>query len=272
MAEPGLLRRALREPLLHFALLGGVVFGVSRASSDDDATPTIVLDSTVVEQVDAALRTKLGREPTPQQLDEALEGWIDGELLYREGLALGLDQDDPVVRQRVIKKMEFVGTNLELPEDPDEATLRALLAEHPERYAGPPRHDFTLVTLVREPGQTDDAQAQRTLEQLRAGADPKTVGGRHATGRRFTQANTAGTYGPEIAAAVAELPVGQWVLVPSAAGWSLIRHDAVHPGQSPSFEQIRNRLQLDWKSYRRSTARRELLDRLRERYQIERPR
>src|SRR5690606_34234798 len=112
--------------------------------------------------------------------------FVDGELLYREGLALGLDRDDPVVRQRVIQKMEFVGTNLELPQEPDEATLRAFMAEHAERYAGPPRYDVVLVTLPTQPGETDDARARAVLEQLRAGAHPKGVGGRHASGRRFS--------------------------------------------------------------------------------------
>ncbi|MCA9653278.1 MAG: peptidyl-prolyl cis-trans isomerase [Myxococcales bacterium] len=271
MAERGLLRRLLSEPLLHFAVLGAAVFALGRATSAESDVPTVTVDAAVVERIQTALRDKLGREPSPEEVDAALEGWVDGELLYREGLAMGLDRDDPLVRQRVIQKMEYVGTNLDLPPEPDEDTLRAFLAEHPERYAGTPRHDFTIVTLLRGPEDADDSRAQALLQQLREGADPKAVGGRHASGRLYTAANLAGTYGPELAAAVGELPVGEWGLVPMAQGWSLVRHDAEHPGQALPFEQVRNRLQLDWKSYQRSSARRELLDELRARYRVERP-
>lgn len=270
--SPGLARRILAEPLLHFALLGAAVFGISASVGEEDPTPTIVIDAAVVDRIETALRDKLDRDPTPQEIDAALEGWVDGEVLYREGLAMGLDRDDPLVRKRVIQKMEFVGTNLELPEVPDDATLRAFLEEHAERYGGPPRHDFTMVTLMRSPDDSDDARAQQALAALEAGADPKAVsGGRHSSGRGYTPSNIAGTYGPEIAAAVAELPEGRWGLVPLAKGWALLRHDAVHPGETPPFDRIRNRLQVDWKSYRRTGARRELLDELRQRYRIERP-
>lgn len=270
MTSRGLIRRVLGEPLLHFAVLGAIVFALADATGEEDEAPTIVIDRAVVERVETALEKKLKRAPTPQEVDAALEGWVDGELLYREGLAMGLDRDDPVVRQRVIQKMEFVGTNLELPDEPDEQTLRAFLAEHAERYGGPPRHDFTIVTLPRAPDDTDDSRAQQLLTELKAGADPKSVGGRHATGRGYTPANLAGTYGQEISAGVTELPVGQWGLLLLDKGWALVRHDAQHPGQTPPFEKVRNRLQVDWKSYQRSGARRELLEELRGRYRIER--
>jgi hypothetical protein len=264
------LRRALREPLLHFALLGAAVFGLWRAGADAGEADggTVVVDGAVRERLAGELELRLGRAPTEEELAGAIERWIDGELLYREGLALGLDEGDPLVRQRVIQKMEFVGDNLELPAEPDEATLRAFMAEHAERYAGSPRYDFVLVTLARGPGETDDARAQRVLEALRGGADPKAVEGRFAGGRKFSAANLAGTYGKEIAAAVLELPPGQWGLVPLERGWSLVRVDAVQPGETPAFESVRNRVLLDWRQAQRGAALRRRVEELRGRYVV----
>ncbi len=265
------LRRALREPLLHFALLGALVFGLWRAGQGEgDAAEAIVVDAATQERLAGELAATLGRAPTEGELAAAIDRWVNGEILYREGLALGLDRDDPVVRQRVIQKMEFVGDNLEPPAEPDEAELRAFMQEGAERYAGPPRYDFVLVTLPRGPDDVDDARAQRVLEELRAGADPKRVEGRFASGRRFSAANMEGTYGKEIAVAVVELPPGEWRLVALARGWTLVKLEAVHPGETPAFESVRNRVLLDWRQAQRGAALRERVEALRGRYTVTR--
>lgn len=265
------LRRVLREPLLHLAVLGAAVFGLwSVGARPDEAAHTVVVTRGTTERLTAELAATLGRPPTEDERDAAVARWVDGELLYREGLALGLDRDDPVVRQRVIQKMEFVGDNLELPAEPDEATLRAFMAEHAERYAGPPRYDFVLVALARTPDDVDDGRAQRLLEQLRAGADPKAVEGRFASGRKFSAANLAGTYGPEIATALAELSPGQWRLVTLPRSFTLVRLDAALPGQAPAFESASNRVLLDWRAAQRGAALRERLAELRQRYTVTR--
>lgn len=274
MAGQG-LRRVLREPLLHFAVLGTVVLGLWRAGEGQgEATAAIVVSRATEERIAAELAAKLERPPAPDELAAALDRWVDGEILYREGLALGLDRDDPLVRQRVIQKMEFVGDNLELPTEPDDATLRAFMQQHAERYAGPPRYDFVLVTLARQEGEAPadgEARAQRVLEALRAGADPKTVqGGRLASGRRFSAANAAGTYGPEIAAALPETPPGEWGLVTLERGWTLVSLTAVHPGDTLAFESMRNRVLLDWRQAQRGAALREKLAALRGKYAITR--
>jgi hypothetical protein len=267
------LRRALREPLLHFALLGAGVFGLWRAGAgEDDAAGMIVVDAGTQERLSGELSAKLGRAPTEAELGAAIDRWVDGEILYREGLALGLDRDDPVVRQRVIQKMEFVGDNLEPEIDPDEAELRAFMVENVERYAGSPRYDFVLVTLPRSADEAGggEARARRVLEELRAGADPKRVEGRFASGRRFSAANVAGTYGKEVAAAVVEQPPGEWGLVTLERGWTLAKLDAVHTGETPAFESVRNRVLLDWRQARRGAALRERVAALREKYSVTR--
>jgi len=269
MPIPRVIGRVLREPLLHFTLLGGAIFFASTAwSTEEETVEAVVADDTTVERIDTELAKKLGRPPTEAERNASIDSFIDAELLYREGLALGLDKDDPVVRRRVIQKMEFVSTNLEVPAKPDDAILRAYLADNAPRYAGPPRRDFTLVTLLRGPGDTDDARAQAALAKLRQGAEPASIGGRLATGRKFSPANAIGTYGPEIGAAIAALPVGEWGLVPFEGGWTLVHLDAQHPGDTPPFEKIRNRVLIDWKASRRGVALRERLDQLRVQYQV----
>lgn len=267
------LRRALREPLLHFALLGAGVFGLWRAGAGagaGEASGTIVVDRATEERLGGELEARLGRAPTEDELAAAIDRFVDGEVLYREGLALGLDRGDPMVRQRVIQKMELVGQDLELPAEPDEATLRAFMAENAAKYAGAARYDFVLVTLARAEGEPDDARATAVLEALRGGADPKAVDGRFASGRRFSAANVAGTYGKEIAAAVVEQPPGAWSMVAIERGWTLLEVEARHAGEAPPFESVRNQVTLDWKQAQRGAALRRKVEELRARYTVTR--
>lgn len=267
---PGRLRRVLGEPLLHFVILGGLVFGVWRgAQGTEDAAHIIVIDRATQDRLYEDLQAKLGRPLTDEDRQAAIDRWVDGELLYREGLAMGLDRDDPVVRQRVVKKMEFVSTNLELPAEPDEDTLRRFMREHPERYAGPPRFDFELISVVRTPEDTDDRRARALLEALRGGADPKAVEGRRASGKRFTAEDLGRTYGVELQAAVTGLPPGEWGMVPFPRGWTLVHLLAQTPGDAPPLDKVRNRLQLDWKQSQRGEMLRRRLDELRAEYRVE---
>jgi hypothetical protein len=264
------LRRALREPVLGFVLLGAGMFGLWWAGpgaaerEDDVESRTIVVDR---ERLGGELQARLGRAPAEDELAAAIDRWVDGEVLYREGLALGLDREDPVVRQRVI---ELVVAELERPSEPDDATLRAFMAENAARYTGAARYDFVLVTVPRMPYQTDDAPARQVLEALRGGADPKAVEGRLASGRRFSATSLTRTYGKEIAAAVMEQPPGEWSMIVIERGWTLVKVNARHAGEAPAFESVRNQVTLDWKQAQRGAARRQWMAELRGQHAVTR--
>ena len=44
----------------------------------------------------------------PTELDHLIESYVHDEILYREGVALGLDRDDIVVKRRVRQKIEVM--------------------------------------------------------------------------------------------------------------------------------------------------------------------
>ena len=262
------LRRALREPVLCFVLLGAGMFGLWYAgageSEGDTGRRTIVVDR---ERLRGELQARLGRAPTEDELAAAIDRFVDEETLFREGLALGLDRGDPVVRQRVI---ELVVSDLAPPSEPDDATLRAFMDENAARYAGAARYDFVLVTLPRAPSESGDAPARQVLEALRGGADPKAVEGRLASGRRFSATSLIRTYGQEIATAVMEQPPGQWSMIVIERGWTLVKVTARHADEAPAFESVRNRVTLDWKQAQRGATRRQWMAELRGRYAVTR--
>ena len=104
------MRRLLREPLLHFLVGGALIFVLYRSVADDPAfvPDRIVIGEERVASLAATFQRTWLRPPTRLELDGLVQEFVDEEILYREGLALGLDRDDLVIRRRLRQKMEFL--------------------------------------------------------------------------------------------------------------------------------------------------------------------
>src|ERR1041384_7745741 len=118
-----MLRRLIREPLLHFLLLGGLLFlafghGGPEPSGDTD----IIVTAADIDRISAAFAATWQRAPSDQELKGAIDDYVREEVLYRAGLALGLDKDDSIVRRRIHQKMEFFFEDT--VGQPDEAALQ----------------------------------------------------------------------------------------------------------------------------------------------------
>jgi hypothetical protein len=249
--------------------LGVIVFAIARAGDDRAADPrTIRVTPEVRAQLATELAAQAGRPPSDAELDRAVEAWIDRELLYREGLALGLDEHDPLVRRRVVQKMEAIQQSLEPVGDPTEDELEAFLAENAARYGTEVRYDF--VQLVHPKADDPDGTGARAdLQALRDGADPRSIGPRVGTSRRYALDNVARTFGPPVAAAVRAQPTGTWTLVEGPQAWTLLRVDAAQSSGVPDLEANRSRVRADFVAERRREVLQAALQRLRAQYRIE---
>jgi hypothetical protein len=114
---PTTLRRLAGEPLVHFIVLGALLFGMDAALSRfRDDGKTIVVAESVKNEARDIFRTGMGREPAPADMKIMVDRWVDNEVLYREGLALMLDRGDPSIRERVIfKALSVTQSGLSLP-------------------------------------------------------------------------------------------------------------------------------------------------------------
>lgn len=266
-------RRLLREPLLHFFVLGALLFvlfavlnrGALRAPDE------IVVD----EARFAALRTQFERAwqrpPTPDELEGLVESWVREEMLYREGLALGFENDDPVVRRRVVQKVSFL-LEADLDETPTDDELAKWFREHPDAYRIEPAISFRQVYL--DPARHGDALEEH-VESLRAqlGNDPSVDAGdvtllpERIVNR--ARSDVSRSFGSEFAAAVFELSPGEWSgPVTSGFGVHLVWVDALQPPRTPALDEVRNAVQRDFLAARRQAAEEAFLDALRDRYTV----
>jgi hypothetical protein len=232
----------LREPLLHFAVLGAMLFGVDYALVGRAADPhAIVVDAVVDAEARRVFVEARGREPNDDELYALRRVWLDNEVLYREGLALRLDDGDPAIRERVIfKALSVIDAALTRPPIDDEQ-LRVWFEEHRSRYDEPERYDFEEAVL--NGGGENDVLA--FAADLNAGTPGDAQAGlRVFKGRPYD--NLISSYGESFAEELKSAEPGVWRALPSSVGLRVVRLVAVISRRPASFDDLRGVILQDW--------------------------
>lgn len=275
-----MLKSLLREPLVHFLLLGAALFLLDAWLRPATPTPgtreIVVSEARVRNLVQSFSRTWL-RPPTPQELEGLVDSHIREEVLYREALALGLDRDDTIIRRRLQQKMEFVSEQAAALAEPTDAELGAYLKANPDAFRLDPRVSFVQVHL--DPGKraaTLGADAKRLLDRLNGAGDTPdlaTLGDRlallDARYEDVPQAEVARLFGSEFAESLVKQPVGQWVgPIKSGYGAHLVRIDALQPGGIPALDEVRPLVEREWSNWKRQDLAKGFYEDLRAKYRI----
>jgi len=233
----------LREPLFHFVVLGGLLFGIDRvvASRADDPRLIVVGAEVDREAIDTFKATR-NRDPNTEELNALRRVWLDNEVLYREGLALGVDKGDTAIRERVIfKALSVVDANVKVPAA-DDQTLRAWFESHRDKYDEPPRLDFEEAALS---GDSSEAAVRAFVQQLNGGTPGDAKAGLRVFKGR-PQSNIVQSYGAELAKALAASKPGEWQALHTRDGWRAMRLDADIPAKPAVFEALRGVIFHDW--------------------------
>ncbi len=267
------MRRLIREPLLHFFLVGALLFaGFSALNRDALQAPTdIVVDNERVLGLRAQFERAWQRPPTPAELDGLVDNWVREEMLYREGVALGFELDDPVIRRRVVQKVSFL-TEALVDDTVSDSELDAWLARHPDDYRIEPQ--FTFRQVYFDPRRHGDGlaavvdTAERALH-VDAGAVPGDATLLPGRVERRPLRDVERTFGSEFASRLAELPVAsEFVRIRSGFGLHLVRLESRIDGRPAALDDVRQAVLRDVLDDRRRQADEALLESLRERYRV----
>jgi hypothetical protein len=255
-------RRLLKEPLVHFVVLGAVLFVLYALVNGRDDRPSgeiMVTQGRIVNLATTFART-WQRPPTQAELDGLIRDYVREEVYYREALAMGLDRDDTVVRRRLRQKLEFVAEDAGAAVEPTNEELRDYLAANPGKFRAEPRVSFTQVYLNPERRRDTLADdAARLLSQLRTTAtDPAVLGDPSLLEQRFEDqplSEVSGQFGDQFADRLAELPVGEWAgPVESGFGAHLVRVAARTDGSIPALDEVRDAVRREWQAARQREA------------------
>ena len=270
------VRRLLREPLLHFAAIGALLFAVYEATRPDGPARDRVVDVDRHElnRLAAQWEAQWRRPPSTDELARLAEARVQEELLYREAVAMGLDRGDAVVRRRLGQKLTIAWADLAALEVPEESALTAYYDAHVDRYRDPAELTFSHRFFSRDRrGEGAEAAAATAVARLLAGEAVEDDAFHGA--KMLTLPNPqrlVGDFGTTFrdgVLAAAEAGGGDWFgPVRSAYGWHAVRiHTYSTPRQKP-FDEVRDQVHLDWQRGQIERDRERRLDALRDGYDV----
>jgi peptidyl-prolyl cis-trans isomerase C len=269
------LLRLLKDPLVHFVLLGAAIFAFFAVIQDDARNDQrIVVTEAEIDGLWQAMSMLNGEAPTEAEIRQLVEPRIREEVLYREALALGLDQDDSQIRQRLVEKMSFLTEDLAPAEPPTDAELAEFFAANRQAFEEPARVSFE--QLYFSPSQHGDgmvAAAEAALERLAEHGEMPAVQSSSTVARNYDAVSAddlGGELGTEFAAAVFALAAdNSWHgPIRSLFGVHLVRVTAHSEARQPALDDIRERVVTAFNAERRRLANEAAYRDLRARYDI----
>jgi len=252
------MRRFLKDPLVHFLLIGASLFALSawRGERIRGGRERIVVTADQVAQVRDAAELLKGRAPTDEELAALIEPTIRDEVLYREALALKLDVNDDEVRRRLVDKMSYLTQDTADPAPSSDAELRRFYDESSARFERPELATFDQVFFSpAERGDSVDAVAKAGLAALRSGRSPDEVGDHTPLRGIYENAprdQVEVLFGDAVAEALFTMPPGDWTgPFKSDFGLHAVRLRARSARRLPPFDEIRDQVAAEFAADRR---------------------
>lgn len=255
----GLWRKIVREPLVHFIVAGLALFVGGEALRGRSDNHRIVVTAERKAQLVKRYVLQFGTRPDTATLNELVKSDIHDEMLFREGLALGLDKDDEIVRRRIIQKMQFLMEDLHAPPEPALSQLDAYYRAHTERYVRPARATFTHIYFSAAGGDPRArTRALAALEKISAAPQQQAASLRaREVGDPFPDLFDFVQYDrdqverlfgrTDFAAAVFGTTPGKWVgPLRSAYGWHLLYVESRDEARVQPLTAVRDRVRADY--------------------------
>ena len=266
--------RLIKEPLVHFLLIGAGLFLLFHFTNEPagDQPGRIVVTPAQVEQMEAKFTRTWMRPPTKEEMAGLIASHVRDEVYYREAVAMGLDQNDRTVRQRMRMKLEFLLEDLGAVVEPSDDVLIAYLQAHPDKFQVETRVSFRQVYLNPDKHQDMKADAKHMLTQLKQGAAPESVGDATLMQDEYTlatQSDIEKQFGEPFARQVIALTPGAWTgPLYSGLGGHLVKVTERVEGRLPELAEVRSQVEREYLAQRRQELKDQAYAKLLERYEV----
>jgi hypothetical protein len=268
----------LREPLVHFIVLGSLFFLLWPlfTASVAPASNRIVISPGQMQRAIEIFISTHTRPPTEAEIASLAEQEVRAEVEYREGIALGLDRDDEIIRRRIAQKLRFMIEDVAEQATPTDTDLQKFLDTHRDQFGAEPQFAFSQIYL--NPSQHTDlaGDAKSLLGKLNQAdgrldyaADSDTL----PVPNDFESARPdeiTSMFGADFAAAIAAQPPGQWAgPIRSGYGLHLVLVRRRIQGAPPKLAQVRDAVLREYQSVRRVAANEAAYREMRAKYSVQ---
>jgi len=268
----------LREPLVHFLLIGAAMFLIFELLDDPTGPQSnqIVITKGQIEFLQASYTRSRQRTPSDKELQGLIDAYIREEILYREALALGLDKGDSVIRGRLRQKMELLSDDLASIVVPTKEQLQEYLDNNAALFTTEPQVAFQQIFIDTDKhGLAADSKAARILQLVVSGGkttDPEFLGDRLMQPFTFPLTSVAEIkklFGEPFSQRLNTLAPGNWVgPITSGYGLHIVFVTEKAPGKLPPLGDIRQAVEWEWTAAHQKTIQENMYKELRDNYSV----
>ena len=264
-----MVRKILKEPLVHFLLIGAAIFLCYAWLNRDAQHPegyTIVITSD--QQVKMALQYQknFGALPDSTALRGLIAAEIKNEIFYREALRLGLDDDDEIIRRRLKQKYEFIQSDNIITSDPSNQELKEYYESHKSNYMEPSAYSFEHYYF--SPDHHEDPQ--QAAEDFLKGIGDADAFHIPSPLRAQDERNLRDAFGFQFAQELSSITdTSSRLVLSSGFGFHVVKILSIDEAEGISFAKAKGQVYQDYLSDIRKVGNKEMYDDLLEEYQIE---
>lgn len=264
----------IKDPSIQFAAIGTLLFAVNGffQGSDPGDEQEIVITQNRIEHLSAIFERGWQRPPGPEELRGLIDDFVREEVLYREAVKMGLDENDTVIRRRLRMKMEFLAKDLVDAIEPSEEVLQRYYTDNVDKYTLPARYTFEQVFLNSDKRKEVSEDARILLTKLTAGSDPRKLGDPNMLQYRFENVSAERIdrlFGSDFSLQFPDLESGQWIgPLTSSYGEHLVRISDATPQQQAEFSAVKADVLRDWQVEEQQNILQIQYQTLRENYRI----
>lgn len=257
------MRAILTQPLLWFFLIGILLFAIDGQRAPD--RNEIHVSQAMQDRLALLWQTQTGLTPSPAELDSLVNNWVQEEVLYQEALRLGLEEEDSIIRRRLVQKINFIAESEPMPE-PETATLEDYYTSHIGNYTLPPRYSFRQLYFTGQDAARAALVKIQQGEAVTAFGETSMLNANYAY-RSALELNV--NFGIGFAEQLQDIETGSWQgPLPSGFGFHLVNVTNKHPQEVTPFAAIREQVLADYRRDQQENARQFYLDNLLNEYEI----
>ncbi len=270
--------KLLKEPLLHFAVAGVVLFAIyawlNESRPAADGVEPVRIGAGEIQWLKETYSSQWLRPPDANELQGLVADLVNEELLAREAQAMGLGENDTIVRRRLAQKLKFLVEDTSRLAEPTDAELHRYFEANAARFEDSPRVSFSQIYFNPDSRKDAAGDAALVLAELNAdaSADGAELGDRFLLDAEMMQADRqtiANAFGDEFADALLAVEPGKWSgPLKSGYGTHLVFVSARQAARKPAFEAVRDRVVAEWRRESEQKVSQEYLARLREKYGV----
>jgi peptidyl-prolyl cis-trans isomerase C len=252
------LKQLVREPLIHFLLVGAgiyAVYGFLASNENTEYERTVTISVGDIQTIADQWTRVWSRPPTEEELATAIRSHVRVQILYREALAMGLDDGDSVIERRLAQKIEVLARSLITPAEPTDEILQTWLADNPEQFREPDL--YTITHIFFDPDKREETtlgDAQTALDKLKelneVPPDFADYGDRFMLQNHYperTELELRKLFGSGFVEKTVDLQPGEWYgPVLSGYGVHLVLVNDVILAPQPSYDDIKLEIKELW--------------------------